>query len=126
VQVVPDGVRHRDDASTHASAPAVAVEPVVGLADAPPVLTERIHEAISVVAPGHSLATASPEVLLQAAESLFSRALRTGCSERTSAVALLVVDALVTYAFERASDDPDQIERRAAAAIGALAGLAAS
>jgi hypothetical protein len=38
-------------------------------------------------------------------------------------VALLVVDALVTYAFERASDDPAGIEERAAQAMASLAAL---
>lgn len=122
--MVPDSRRRGQDALLRDSAPVVTPEPVVGLADAPPVLAERIQEAISAVAPGQSLTSASPEILLQAAESLFSRALKTGCSERTSAVALLVVDALVTYAFERASDDPGEIERRAAGAITELARLA--
>lgn len=108
------------------SVPPATAELVAGLVDAPPVLTQRIQEAIAAVAPGQSLAIATPAVLLRAAESLFSRTLLTGCTDRTSAVALLVVDALVTYAFERASDEPAQIEGRAAQAIARLAGLAGS
>jgi hypothetical protein len=122
--MLPDSRRSTRDGSTHDSAQRSTAEAVIAGIDAPQVLTDRIEEAIGAVAPGQSLATASPEELLQAAESLFGRALATGCTERTSAVALLVVDALVTYAFERASDNPSQVETRAARAIAMLAGLA--
>ena len=73
--------------------------------------------------PGESLATATPDTLLGAAELLFRETLKSGCISRSSAVALLVVDALVTYAFERASDDPARIEERAARAMASLAAL---
>lgn len=91
--------------------------------EAPPLLVQRIEEAIAAVSDGASLATASSETLLRAAEGLFERSLRGGCTQRGSAVALLVVDALVTYAFERASADPTRIEDRAAQAMMVLARL---
>ena len=92
-------------------------------AEPPPALTRRVEEAIRAVAAGQCLATASPETLLSAAERLFDAGLRGGCVGRSSAIDLLVVDALVTYVFERASTDPDQLESRAERAIVALGAL---
>lgn len=92
--------------------------------EAPEALVSRIEAAIEAVgggSGGRSLATVSPETFLLAAERLFERKLRSGCVERASALELLVVDALVTYAFERASDDPERIEERAHRAMLALA-----
>jgi len=94
--------------------------------DPPPALTRRIEEAIRAVGAGESFATASPETLLQAAERLFGAMLRGGCLGRTSALELLVVDALVTYAFERASDDPEHLEDQAERAMIKLASFAAA
>jgi hypothetical protein len=61
---------------------------------------------------------------LGAAESLLHALLHDGCTSRTSAVDLLVVDALVTYAFEVASDDPARVAARAADAMIRIAALA--
>jgi hypothetical protein len=105
------------------ASPISTPDPIAVMPDAPPVLKQRIQEAIDAVDSGRSLATASPEMLLRAAEWLFARALRSGCTERASAVALLAVDALVTSAFERASDEPAQLEDRAERAMAALAAL---
>ena len=44
--------------------------------------------------------------LLTAAERLLDKVLRTDCEARVSAMDLLAVDALVTHAFLRATDDP--------------------
>ena len=63
-------------------------------------------------------------VLMEAAESLLRRLLREGCATRESALDLLVVDALVTYAFEAAAEEPELIAERTQEAmlrIGALA-----
>jgi hypothetical protein len=92
-----------------------------GIPDPPPALTRRIEEAIGALHADQSLATASADTLLLAAERLFEDMLRGGCVGRTSALELLVVDALVTYAFERASDDPEQIESKAERAMLKLA-----
>jgi len=62
---------------------------------------------------------------LAAAASLLGEALAAGCRERAQAIGLLAADALVTYAFEAAADDPAALGERAAAAIRRLAGLAA-
>jgi porphobilinogen deaminase len=89
----------------------------------PPALARSIEDAIAALGRGESLATASPDTLLAAAERVFRETLKAGCNSRASAVALLAVDALVTYAFERASDDPARIEERAAQAMASLAAL---
>ena len=65
-----------------------------------------------------------PEASLGAAEALLARALEAGCRDRAQAVVLLAADALVTYAFEAAAEDPDRLGERAAAAIERLARLA--
>jgi hypothetical protein len=68
-------------------------------------------------------AASAPEVYLDAAESLLRQLLLAGCVARGSAVDLLVVDALVTEAFDRASVEPHLIERRAEAAVRRIAAL---
>jgi len=92
--------------------------------ESPPALAHNIDEAIRAADPGQSLATATPEILVRAAERLFERSLIGGCTGRSSALDLLVIDALVTYAFERASDDPDDLEARADRVMARLAALA--
>jgi len=57
---------------------------------------------------------------------LFAAMLRGGCVTRTSAIELLTVDALVTYAFERGSDDPEHMEAQAQRAMIKLATLPAT
>jgi hypothetical protein len=89
-------------------------------------LAQRIEDAVASVAPERTMATATPEIFLSAAERLFGRVLSAGCTSRTSALDLLVVDALVTYAFERASDEPARIEARADHAMATLASLPAA
>lgn len=63
---------------------------------------------------------------LDAAERLLQRTLAAGCRARSDAVGLLVADALVTYAFEAAADEPESLGERAAQAVRRLAGLAAA
>jgi hypothetical protein len=66
----------------------------------------------------------TPEDYIAAAEMLVDRLLHGGCESRDGAVDLLVVDALVTYAFELAGDEPTYIETRAERAMMRLAALA--
>jgi hypothetical protein len=73
-------------------------------------------------------ATSAPDAaiadrLLDAAEVAMRALLPDGCLTRESALELLAVDALVTYAFEAAADDPDALERRAADALARIAAL---
>ena len=51
----------------------------------------------------------APEVL-EAAERLLDRVLRTDCETRESALELLTVDALMTHALEIAAKDPKQLD----------------
>jgi len=63
--------------------------------------------------------------LLDAGEAAMGTVLQGGCLTRQSALDLLAVDAIVTYAFEAAADDPDRLEERAAEALARIAALAA-
>lgn len=66
----------------------------------------------------------SADVLLAAAEAAMAALLRNGCLTRDAALDLLAVDALVTYAFEAAADDPESLEDGAARALARIAMLA--
>ena len=67
----------------------------------------------------------SPERLLSAAAMAMTGLLTEGCLTRDSALSLLAVDSLVTYAFEAAADRPETIELCAERALGQIAALAA-
>lgn len=71
-----------------------------------------------------SRATASPDALLDASATAMAEVLRNGCLTRESALDLLAVDALITYAFEAAADDPEQLDARTRAALATIAALA--
>jgi hypothetical protein len=92
---------------------------------APPrVLATRVAaEVEAITTAGGSQDGTSP--YLAAAEALFIRLLREGCSSRASAVDLLVVDALVTYAFELDQGVPAEIEARAERAMTRVGRLVA-
>jgi len=47
-----------------------------------------------------------------------------GCLTRDSAIDLLAIDAIVTYAFEAAADDPERLEARTRGALERIAALA--
>ena len=51
------------------------------------------------------MASPTPTELLEAAQSLLERVLKTECAERESALDLLTADALVTYALELANEN---------------------
>ena len=53
----------------------------------------------------------TPSDLLDAAEHLLEKVLRTDCETRASALDLLTVDALMTHALQRANDDPKLRDR---------------
>ncbi len=62
-----------------------------------------------------------PESCLQAGEQLLDGLLASGSTSRGTALDLLAVDALVTYAFQVAADEPSRIEARAARAMAGIA-----
>ena len=57
----------------------------------------------------HNRSPTAPEVL-EAAERLLNRVLRTDCESRVSAFDLLTVDALMTHALAIAAKDPKLLE----------------
>lgn len=61
--------------------------------------------------------------LLQAGQALLASILRSGSTQRDAALDLLTADALVTYAFEAAADDPASLDGRAADAMRAIAAV---
>ena len=65
-----------------------------------------------------------PEVCLATGEKMLSELMKSGSTERATALTLLAVDSLVTYAFEAASDDPERLDSRAANAMKRIAELA--
>ncbi|MEP6733433.1 MAG: hypothetical protein ABJE10_22505 [bacterium] len=78
---------------------------------------------------GNSLSLSSertPDVCLAAGEHLVAELLRNNSTSRDSALDLLTADALVTYAFEAASESPSAIEARASAAMTRIAALGAA
>ncbi|MDQ8158894.1 MAG: hypothetical protein P3B76_14030 [Gemmatimonadota bacterium] len=67
-----------------------------------------------------------PEACLEAGERLLGDLLASGSTSRETALDLLAVDALVTYAFQAAADAPDLMDRRAARALASIAALPGS
>ena len=63
----------------------------------------------------------APEELLRAGEAVLARLLREAATTRESALDLLAADALVTYAFEAAGDEPATLAARAAQAMVSIA-----
>jgi hypothetical protein len=65
----------------------------------------------------------APETLLAAGERLVQSLLADEATSRGSATELLAADALVTYAFEAASEHPADLSARAATAMARIAAL---
>jgi hypothetical protein len=66
-----------------------------------------------------------PDACLTAGERLVGALLRSNSTTRESALDLLAADALVTYAFEAASDAPGGLAERASRAMSRIAELGA-
>lgn len=64
-----------------------------------------------------------PAALLAAGQGLLATILGSGSTQRDAALDLLTADALVTYAFEAASDDPATLDAQAASAMRAISAL---
>ena len=88
---------------------------------APERLAARVAGAIGA-GETHAVADA-PDVCLDAASALLRDVVARPTAGRESALDLLAVDALVTYAFEAAADAPETVRQRA---LGAMAQLAAA
>jgi hypothetical protein len=95
---------------------------IAGLEPAPPAaLHARLRE---LLAPAASRAVSEvPEACLEAGEQLLDSLLASGSTSRATALDLLAVDSLVTYAFQVAADAPARMEERAARAMVRIAAL---
>lgn len=89
---------------------------------APPV---ALHERLCALVAASASRPVSevPEACMEAGEQLLDALLASGSTSRATALDLLAVDALVTYAFQAAADDPSRLEARAATAMARIAAL---
>jgi hypothetical protein len=87
----------------------------------PPALAARVGELI-----GRSRGDGSDpaSTCLVAAATALDRLVRERDAGRSSALDLLAIDALVTYAFEAAADAPESIDERAHDAMVSLSTVA--
>lgn len=90
----------------------------------PPQLMRRVRDALGRAADDDAHFCA--DRCVDAAERLVAQLLRDGRTGRESAADLLAADALVTYAFEAAGDDPGRLVDRAQSAMVRLARLGTS
>jgi hypothetical protein len=89
---------------------------------APADLLARVQQALGNR--GDADAANAWSVCSEAAEELLRELLRRPSTGRESAVDLLTVDALATYAFEAASEDPESLPTRAEEAMARFAAAA--
>lgn len=75
---------------------------------------------------GGAIGTSAADALVDSSVAAMCRLLVDGCLTRQSGLDLLAVDALVTYAFEAAADEPVELEERAERALARIAALAES
>ena len=71
-----------------------------------------------------TVGSSAAEPLVNSSEVAMERLVVDGCLTRDAALDLLAVDALVTYAFEAAADEPSSLEARAGRALARIAALA--
>lgn len=85
----------------------------------PPALARELREVLG--ADVGAAAREVPERCIAAAERVIAGLLMEDRTGRGSALSLLAADALVTYAFEAAADEPDLLAERARTAMHILA-----
>jgi hypothetical protein len=90
---------------------------------APDRLSARVEQALGVRCERD--ATEAAPLCVDAAEELLRDLLARGSAGRESALDLLAVDALVTYAFEAAGEEPTSLATRALDAMRRLAATTA-
>ena len=90
----------------------------------PPLLMDRVRDALGGAA--NEDARLAADRCVDAAVRVVAQLLRERRTGRESAADLLAADALVTYAFEAAGDDPGRLVDRAQTAMVRLARLGAS
>lgn len=90
----------------------------------PPPPASLAARLAAVLAPhGDRPAGEVPACCLEAGEALLEEILASGSTSRDTALDLLTVDALVTYAFQEAAGDTASLEERAARAMARIAEL---
>ena len=87
----------------------------------PPALRARIDAALADSLESDERGAA--EACLGAGERVVESLLRENATSRETAIDLLAADALVTYAFEAASDRPTELASLAAEAMSRIAAL---
>jgi hypothetical protein len=95
---------------------------------APAALFEHVNAALGELPNDVTCADARDQVAaecLRAAERVLARVLAAGSTTRDTALDLLTADALVTYAFEAASEAPERVPALAREAMARLSRLAA-
>jgi len=92
-----------------------------GRSPAPPV---QLLARVTAMTAGTVIETTAAAALISAGEAGMGAVLRGGCLTRDSALDLLAVDALVTYAFEAAADEPEALETLSSEALRRIAALA--
>ncbi len=90
-------------------------------AQPPAALRSAIDGALRSVKPG---TTDIPRQFIAAAESVLARVNENGCGDRSGALDLLTLDALLTYAMESACESSAISERTASAALAAIGAAA--
>lgn len=85
----------------------------------PPALLQRLGELLAPYA--HQPAREAPSACIAAGTERLRTLLAEGATDRASALDLLTVDALVTYAFEAAVLEPDRLESLADDAMARIA-----
>lgn len=88
----------------------------------PPVALRSRLDAL-VNAPDAPNGASVAHALLDAGKQLLGTILQSGSTQRDAALDLLTADALVTYAFEAAADDPASLDAQAAAAMREISAL---
>lgn len=109
-------------ASSSAATAATVGEWLARLQPAPP---PALHQRLCDLVAGSATrpVTEVPEACLEAGERLLDELLASGSTSRATALDLLAVDALITYAFQAAADAPSRLEERAARAMARIAAL---
>lgn len=102
--------------------PTPAGQWVAAHAEQPPAALRARLDAILNVESANRDAPVAP-ALLDAGQELLAKILGTGSVHRDAALDLLTADALITYAFEAAADDPSSLDARAAQAMRAIAAV---
>jgi hypothetical protein len=92
-----------------------------GQSPAPPA---QLLARVTAMTAGAVIETTPAAALISAGEAGMAAVLRGGCLTRDSALDLLAVDALVTYAFEAAADEPEALEALSTNALRRIAALA--